>query len=109
MFDVLNATARPTKHPLQCRLALNQRPAPDVITRNKKIESTGHGFLIGCAAVQGSKSATPLAEKNNFGINNQGLTEPSRFLHNPGIALGPIIAVHRVEPHATVTDMDLQP
>jgi hypothetical protein len=27
-------------------------PTPEIITRKKKIESTGNGFLIGCAAVQ---------------------------------------------------------
>jgi len=52
VFDVLNVPARLTKHPPQRILALDQRLAPDIITHNKKIESQGHSFLIGCATVQ---------------------------------------------------------
>ncbi|MFZ0356021.1 MAG: hypothetical protein WAM12_20355, partial [Pseudolabrys sp.] len=47
-------------------------------------------------------------ETDNFGINNQRLTEPSRFLDNAWIALSPISAVHGVEPHPSVANMDLQ-
>ena len=32
VLDVLNTTARIAKHPLQRILALDQRPAPDVVT-----------------------------------------------------------------------------
>src|SRR5262245_2701439 len=46
---------------------------------------------------------------DNLGINNQWRTEPNRLLHNTWIAFGPIVSVHRVETHATVTDVDLQP
>lgn len=110
VFHILDAPARPTKHPPQCVLALNQRPPPKIITRKKKIESTGHSFLIGGAAVQGIEIRNAFGiETDNFGINNQGLTEPSRFLDNAWIALSPIRAVHGVEPHSSVADVDLQP
>ena len=81
VFHVLDAPARPTKHPPQCVLALNQRPPPQIITRKKKIESTGYSFLIGCAAMQGIEIRNAFGiETDNFGINNQGLSEPNRFL-----------------------------
>jgi len=57
-----------------------------------------------------SKSAAPFGRQvNNLGINDDWLSEPRRFLDNAWIALGPVGAVHRVEPHATAADMDLMP
>jgi len=59
MLHVLNSTTRPTKYPFQFRLALNQRPPPDIITCEKKIESAGYGIPIACAAVQGVEIRNP--------------------------------------------------
>jgi len=55
MVRVLNSAARPAKYPFQFRLALNQRPPPDIITCKKKIKSAGYDTLIACAAVQSFK------------------------------------------------------
>jgi hypothetical protein len=83
---------------------------PDIVTRVKKIESEGHGFVICSAAMQSIEICGPIGRQvNNLGINSQGLTQPRRFLDNAGITLRPVSAIHRVEPNATVTHMDLQP
>ena len=83
---------------------------PDIVTRNKKIEGKGHGFLIGCAAVQGVEIRNAFGRQvNNLGINNQRLTEPSCFLYNTRIAFDPVSPVHRVKANAILADMDLKP
>jgi hypothetical protein len=43
----------------------------------------------------------------DLGIDDQGLTKAGGFVDNARIALGPVSAVSRIEPHAAVTDMDL--
>ena len=43
------------------------------------------------------------------GVNNQWCTETRRFLHDTRISLRPIIPIHRIEPHAVIADVNLQP
>jgi hypothetical protein len=45
---------------------------------------------------------------NNLSVNNQWCTESRRFLHDTRITLRPIISVHRVEPHPSIADVNLQ-
>jgi hypothetical protein len=64
---------------------------PDIVTRVKKIESEGHGFVIDSAAMQSIEICGPIGRQvNNLGINSQGLTQPRRFLDNAGITLRPV-------------------
>jgi|SRR5215475_11465075 len=65
MLDVLNATARVTKHPSQRILSLDQRPPSDIVTHDKKIKSQGHGFLIGCAVVQSVEIRNAIRQQTN--------------------------------------------
>jgi len=52
MFNVLDALSRFSEHPFKCRLALNKWLSPDVVTREKKIEGQGNGFVIGYTTMQ---------------------------------------------------------
>jgi hypothetical protein len=63
------------------------------VSRKKKIEGQGNGFLIGCAAMQSIEIRNAIARQmDNLGVNNHRRTKPIRFLHDTGIALGPIIS-----------------
>jgi hypothetical protein len=44
---------------------------------------------------------------HDLGINYDWFAEPRCFFDNARIALGPVGAVPRVEPNATIPDMDL--
>ena len=84
--------------------------APEIVTREKKIESQCHRFVVLCPTMQSIKICDALGRQvNNLGVDNQRRTEPSRFIHDARIAFGPVIAVHRVESHPTIPHMDLEP
>src|SRR5262245_9819654 len=109
MLDVLNATTCVAKYPPQYILALNQWLPPDIVTREKKVKSQSHGFLIGCATMQSVEIRNAIGRQvNNLGVDNQRRSEPSGFFHNARIAFGPIISIYRVETHPPVADMNLQ-
>jgi hypothetical protein len=81
---------------------------PDIVTREKKIESQGHGVPVGRASMQGLEIGNAIRRQvNNLGVNDQWRTESPRFLDDTGISLRPIISVHRVETHAAIADVDL--
>ena len=109
VFDVLDAVTRFAKHPLKRVLSLNQRLAPDVVTREKKIKGQSDRFVIGRTTMQGVEITNAVGRQvDNFRVDNQRCTKPSRFLYNARIAFGPVIAVHCKQAHPPVANMDLQ-
>src|SRR5262249_49613173 len=77
---------------------------------HQQIERTGHCQMIVGPTVQHVEIGCALLdETNDLGIHDRTAFDASRFLHDTGIAFGPIISVHREQSHTTVTDMDLQP
>ena len=66
--------------------------------------------MIGGAAVQGIELRRAfLIKTDDLGIQNGGALDAACFLDNARIAVGPVVAVHREQPHPTIADVDLQP
>src|SRR5690349_6320920 len=109
MLNVLDAVPRLAKRPLERLLPLDQWLAPNIVTREKKIGGQRHGFLIDLAMQSVEVRNAIGRQMNNLGVNNQRLTQERRFLHNARIAFGPVVSVHRIQTHATIADVYLQP
>jgi hypothetical protein len=58
-----------------------------------------------CVEVRNSVRANP----DNLSVKNCITLDVGRRIDDQRIALGPIRAIDRVEPHPTIADMDLQP
>ena len=66
--------------------------------------------MIGSAAMQGIELRhTPVIETDHLGIKDGSTLDARSFLDNARITVRPIAAIHRVESHPPVADMDLQP
>src|SRR5262245_18208444 len=66
--------------------------------------------MIGGPTVQdGEIGYALLEETNDLGIHDRAAFDASRFLYNTRVALRPVRAVDCVEPHPSVSNMDLQP
>ena len=66
--------------------------------------------MIGSAAMQGIELRhTPVIETDHLGIKDGSTLAARSFLDNARITVRPIAAIHRVESHPPVADMDLQP
>jgi hypothetical protein len=46
---------------------------------------------------------------DNLRIHDRGHINSCRFFHDQGIAIAPIVSIDRVEPNASIADMDLKP
>src|SRR5262245_27745194 len=84
---------------------------PNVVTiEHKQVKRTGGRPTVIGAAVQCFKVRHAVrAKPNNFGVKNSRAVNPCRVTGNQRVAFRPISAVDRVEPHATIANMDLQP
>ena len=95
----------------QSCLAFGKRSALHVITiEHQQVESAGDREVIVDAAVQGIKISHPvLAGANHLGIENSRALKPVGFVNDERIAPCPVSAIHHVEAHPSVADVNLQP
>jgi hypothetical protein len=46
---------------------------------------------------------------DHLGIKNGRAFDPDRFLNDARVTVGPVIAIDRIETHASIADVDLEP
>jgi hypothetical protein len=79
------------------------------IAEQQQIECAGKSQMVITSAVKYLKGWNAFTVgANNLRIHDRGHIESRRLLKDKGIAITPIVSIHRVEPHTTITDMDLK-
>src|SRR5262249_9316103 len=111
MFDILNAAPCPLQDFPQRRLSFGKWFSPQVFTiERQQVESERDGTLIIYPTMQGVEIRhTIRTNPHELGIKYRGPVDSVSTLDNQRIAFQPICAVDGVEPHSTVTNVDLQP
>jgi hypothetical protein len=109
VLDILNAVFRAAQDFAQCRLTLGKRFPPKVLAvEHQQIKNTGDRRVIHCAAMQRIKIGDTIgSDPDDLSIQYRGSVDPGGSLDNQRITVRPIGSIHCVEPHPTVTDMDL--
>src|SRR5262245_57902362 len=77
---------------------------------HQQIKRAGKGQMIVASAVKLIKGWNTLTVRaNNFRVHDRSHVDSGRFLHDQGITLRPVSAIHREEPHASIANVDLEP
>src|SRR5262245_53150924 len=110
VFNVLDTATVPQKFP-QCRFALYIRPAPQIVAvEHQKVERAGRSLGVIHSTVQGIENGNAFGiQPDHLSVHYRGAFNESGVPDNQRVTLRPVCAIDCVEPHTTVTHMDLKP